>query len=69
MGYENELNERLKDGCYGSPDAGPVKTQGWRLADQGRRPVSDLANGAVGFRLMGLMAMERFDGRETDECR
>ena len=67
MGYKNELNVGLKNRRYGSPCADRVETKGWRVADDRRRPVRDLANCAVGFRLMRLVAVEGFNGRQTDK--
>jgi len=46
-----------------------METKGWRVADDRRRPVRDLANGAVGLCLSSGVSMEGFDGRKTNKRR
>ena len=62
MGNKNELNIRLENSEGWSSYTDPVEAQGWRLADDGWRPVRDLANGAVGLCLSSAVFVEGFDG-------
>ena len=69
MGDKNELNIRLENGKGRSAETDSLETQSRHLADQCRRLVRDLTNGAVGLRLVRVMVVEGFNGRKTKKRR
>ncbi len=69
MRYENELNILLQGGNDRRFYAAGLVDQRWRLCDDRRRAVRNLANGAVGLRLVRIVLVERLDGRKTNERR
>ena len=69
MRNENELDSRLRCRDLRSARDDRLRTDYRNRPYQGRRLMDDLADSTIGFGLMSLMGMERFDGGKSEEGR